>query len=164
MSTKAKPLPAIEDLRERLNYDHKTGQLTWKKPLSNKSRIKEGQPVGKVNPHTGYRQFWFMGRTVYAHRVAFYMHTGIDPLDLHVDHINHDTDDNRIENLRLASNSENLANQLGCAGVRQRKGRWIAAVTQLGKEIYLGTYDSYEDAHAAYIAVKQQLFGEFCPA
>ena len=86
-----------------------------------------------------------------------------------IDHINHDTYENRRWNLRVATNSENTRNQKlsklntsGITGVSRRKnGRWFARLTCNGKIHCLGTYDTKEEAAAARRAAEDKYFGEF---
>lgn len=81
------------------------------------------------------------------------------------------TDDNRIANLRQATNSQNQANRVaekinthGFKGVRRKRGRWVARLNH-GKTYYhLGSYATPEEAQAAYMAKAVELFGEFARA
>ena len=114
MNKKAKPLPPLDLLRERLNYDPITGILTWKTTKS--SRAKVGSEVGCL--HYGYRTFSLDKQNLMVHRVAYYMHTGVDPIGMDIDHINEVKDDNRFCNLRLATPSQNGANQRNVKGFR----------------------------------------------
>ena len=87
-----------------------------------------------------------------------------------VDHIDHDPLNNRRENLRLATNSENQHNQpkyanntSGYKGVsfREDRQKWLAQVAVNGKRIHLGYFDTPEAAAAAYDTAAQTLHGTF---
>jgi hypothetical protein len=90
------------------------------------------------------------------------------PSDL--DHENRESIDDRIENLRPATTSQNAANTArrtnntsGYKGVFWDKSarRWRAEITVNRKRIHLGYYDSPEEAHAAYCVAAKKFFGEF---
>lgn len=87
-----------------------------------------------------------------------------------VDHISGDVLDNRRENLRLATHTENMRNRKiakhnksGYKGVRfiSKKKLWRAEITINGKKKHLGYFDTPEHAHQAYCAKAQELHGEF---
>lgn len=89
-----------------------------------------------------------------AHRIAWAIHYGVWPKG-EVDHINGDTSDNRIKNLRAVSTSENSKNKSkyrnntsGITGVSYHKGirQWTAGIRVDGKRIHLGAFDEKEDA------------------
>lgn len=85
------------------------------------------------------------------------------------DHENMRTLDNRVENLRIATTPQNRQNSLQQAqrkrgtlkGASFLRGKWIAQIKVLGKKMYLGTYDTEEDAHAAYRAAAEKYHGAF---
>jgi hypothetical protein len=72
-------------------------------------------------------------------------------INIHVDHINHDTHDNRKSNLRICTIGENALNKeitspfLG-RGVFMQDGKWMVRFKRNGQNIYGGTFDIYEDA------------------
>ena len=73
------------------------------------------------------------------------------PDDKVVDHINHNTFDNRKQNLRICtsfSNCQNIiTNKSGKPGVSQyRDGKWIATLKDKGRKIYLGRFESFMEA------------------
>lgn len=87
-----------------------------------------------------------------------------------VDHINGNGLDNRRENLRLATHSQNLRNSRvsvsstsGYKGVHwiKRAQKWQAMITANGKRKYLGSFDTAEEAHAAYCAAANFYYGDF---
>lgn len=92
------------------------------------------------------------------------------PAGMDVDHINHDTLDNRKCNLRVCTHSENLMNQKrskantsGYKGVHWHKKskRWVAQVRKEGKTVYCKLFVSKEDAARAYDAAALEHHGEF---
>lgn len=105
------------------------------------------------------------GQTILMHRLI----TGAAP-GQEVDHVNRDGLDNRRANLRVATRSQQIANQdirldntSGYRGVSWRRDsrRWQAQLTVNGKWRGLGCYDDPEDAARAYDAAAREHFGEF---
>jgi hypothetical protein len=94
-------------LQELLEYNPNTGVFFWKKKLQGrrKSRI-----AGCANPQ-GYIVIGIDGKTYFAHRLAWLYFYAYLPNSKHIDHINRDRSDNRIENLRLVLPSENNFNK-----------------------------------------------------
>lgn len=85
-----------------------------------------------------------------------------------VDHINGDTLDNRRENLRLASRSQNQMNRkrsknnkTGYKGVSQRGKTFHAQITANGKKLHLGQHATAEIAFAVYCEAVKKYHGEF---
>lgn len=107
--TKPKPLPPLETLREALDYNPKTGLLTWK--INRLNGILGGAPAGCDDGH-GYVQVRLWGRRLKAHRLAWALHHGTDPGLLQIDHVNRNRSDNRVSNLRLVDAKGNRANSL----------------------------------------------------
>lgn len=100
------------------------------------------------------------------------MHHGIDPGKMQIDHINGDSTDNRIENLRLATSQQNNRNRRiasnNKSGVRgvcwcRSKRKWKAYIMIDGKMHNLGGFDSLQDAQAKRISAEIMHFGEFSP-
>ena len=92
------------------------------------------------------------------HRLIFFLR-GIDIEGREIDHVNGDTLDNRFNNLRIASSSQNKTNRdvrsdsgTGLKGVEYRKstGRWMAYGRVNGKKVHLGVYSNPDEAALAY--------------
>jgi hypothetical protein len=158
----------IEALRlaESLSFDHETGQFRWTKRPSN--RVSIGDIAGTING-AGYRQITLGGKFYYAHRLVWLFTHGVWP-ESHIDHVNLNKDDNRIENLRLATRSQNLANsgvrknnKSGIKGVYFDKDRgcWIAKIMCRRRRYLLGQFLTGALASAAYAAAAEKLHGEF---
>lgn len=90
-----------------------------------------------------------------------------------VDHVDRDTLHNTRANLRLATRSQNNFNRkvngnsrCQMKGVQQSKGRkrFKARLTVHGRFIHLGTFDTAEEAHAAYCKAAREHFGDFARA
>jgi hypothetical protein len=101
----------------------------------------------------GYRGFKVNGKLVLEHRLVWLYHFGYMP-EL-IDHINGDRADNRIENLRVATSSENICNsklskrnKSGTKGVTWAEDRkkWRVQIRHLGQKKCLGDFDKLEDA------------------
>jgi hypothetical protein len=164
--TKAKPLPDLEYLREILSYDKETGLFYWKRP---RKSIRVGNIAG-TKYNNGYIRIRIDHERYCAHRVAWYFLTNIDPFDKQIDHVNGTKYDNRASNLRLATDSQNKANQSksknnksGYKGVHFKKShnKWCAVINIDNKRIHIGYFDSPELAHIAYCKRAVELFGEF---
>lgn len=86
-----------------------------------------------------------------------------------VDHINADGLDNRKSNLRFCSRAQNLANKKKMSGNRKYKGvaavtgssKWQANIGWKKKRIYLGCFNTQEEAARAYDDKAMELYGEF---
>lgn len=89
------------------------------------------------------------------------------PLEMVVDHKDGNGLNNRRANLRLATASQNRFNQdfslalSGQRGVSRNGKRWRARINQNGVEHYIGTFDTIEEAAAAYTQKAVELYGEF---
>lgn len=73
----------------------------------------KGRRAGAVAGTRNNRGYWVVqvsGRKIQAHRLIWEMHNGLIPDGYVVDHVNQDPSDNRLENLRLATVSENNCN------------------------------------------------------
>lgn len=152
-------------IAECLHYDPESGSFTW---LVDAARnVKAGRVAGTIGPQ-GYRFIKLEGRRHAAHRLAWLLATGEWPIG-QIDHINGDKADNRICNLRdvtAAINTQNQRrahsrNKLGLMGVFAFEGKFRSAVELSGKKTYLGTFDTPEAAHAAYLQAKRQLHPGF---
>lgn len=120
----------------------------------------------------GYRRVIFKKREYLAHRLAWLFTFGEMPCAL-IDHVNGDRSDNRIENLRLATPAENMFHRRRSAKRRSslpkgvalhRTGRFQAQIGHNKRTIYLGLYDTPEQAEGAYRKAELDLFGEFARA
>lgn len=124
----------------------------------------------------GYNQLCIDGRSYRAARVAWLWVTGEWPPET-VDHRNRDRTDDRWANLRLATVTENLRNQgpqkknrTGYRGVcfLPRDGRYRAMLQSQvnGRKsgIFIGMFDTAEEASAAYLRKAAEVYGEFAPS
>ena len=150
-------------LQELLNYDPDSGLFTWLKSISR--RVKAGEVAGGLSTG-GYIRIRIDGKKYKAHRLAWLYTLGNWPSD-YIDHINGIRNDNRIVNLREATNAENKQNQrvanvnnkTGLLGVsfHRKSGKFIARITVNGIRIGIGNFDNAEEAHQAYLRKKQEL-------
>lgn len=120
-------------LREIYDYDRGTGKLYYKVSLAR--CIKVGDEVGSYNQ--GYLQTQLLGKMLKVHRIIWKMEYGENPYT--IDHINHNREDNRLDNLRdvtPAENSKNISykkNKLGVYGVYPEGKRFVSSVRVNGK-------------------------------
>lgn len=142
-----------EKARELFSYAD--GFLYWRNPEGN---MKKGR-LGSLN-HKGYVRVCVSGRFFFAHRIIWMMHNHDIPQEKQIDHINRVKADNRIENLRLVTPSQNIANRdIDEAGFHwdkaYQKWRVQIRVTGVKKIKCVGRYNNRIDARAAYLAAKR---------
>ncbi len=121
------------------------------------------------NHPKGYLGISIKGKSYLAHRVAWQHCVGLIPKGMVIDHINRDKSDNRIDNLRVCTNSQNASNRAevmttntsGFRGVSAQAGKWLAYITHNRKRIYLGYHRTPEDAAAAHMEARKRIFGDF---
>ena len=174
---KRKTLPQ-ELVRELFTYED--GKLFWRK-----SGI--GITVGE---NAGYKRFYkkdnkfrwvisFKGKRYMRSVLVWIYHHGDVPVDRLVDHHKGNTLDDRIENLRLATHKENVENKVKPLSYKgkptsskykgvywhKNKEKWQAQLRAIkdGKScrLYLGRFDTEEEAYAAYVAAAKLRHGDF---
>lgn len=143
-----------------LSYDPDNGLFVWVKA---RKGVRVGSAAGSENK-SGYVQIGFEGALYYAHRLAFFFMDGEMPRE-HVDHVNGVRSDNRWENLRRCSrlqNAQNLAKRGNRkhdlpTGVSPNGSGFLAQIKSSGKNYYLGTYKTPDEASGAYLIAKAKL-------
>lgn len=156
-SPAAAQLPSADEVRDRLAYDAETGAFTWK--ISPSNNWAAGSPAGSKNK-TGYIAIRLFGRPYQAHRLAWLIVHGTWPAE--IDHRDGDKANNRLLNLREATNTQNQANK-PCKGYfyNRRAGRFGAALRVGGQKRFLGFFDTAEEARSAYLAAHAAVHGEY---
>ena len=122
--------------------------------LNNKLLLLQNQNGYKsVNLANGFNKRYYVHRLIAQ---TFIPNPNNKP---YIDHINKDKTDNRVENLRWATNSENIANR-EYLGVSMNQGKWDARVVKDGITYRL-RFEDKEEAIAWRKAKHIELFGEY---
>lgn len=120
-----------DELKKLIKYDPDTGIVTW---------LNDSKPLGFFS--NGYLRLYLKKRIYAVHRLIWLYVHGRFPEDV-LDHINGIKDDNRLTNLREASEGQNMHarkltrnNASGFKGVyfKPRKGNWEAYITHNNKQ------------------------------
>ena len=156
-------LPSQSELQSMLEYDPATGIVTWKEGRSN---ILKGSVAGCLHP-SGYKVMGFNNQTHRLQRIIWVYMFGYIPEGFYIDHINGNKIDNRLENLRLATNNQNQQNRpapknssSGYRGVTWHKqmNKWMSRICHNRKRTTIGFFDSAQEAYDAYREQANQLF------
>lgn len=177
--TTRRELP-IGFLRECFAYDPETGVLTWRhRPASHFSTAANAASWNTAN--AGSRAFTAPDASGYCRaevrfedcrlrltggRVAFALVHGWLPHI--VDHEDGDRTNNRIGNLRAATDEQNMWNRRNGKdrdgtprGAYFEKGKWRASANHNRRKVHLGMFDTPEAAHQAYAAFVRRERGDF---
>ena len=145
-------------------FEYKDGDLYW---IKRRPHVTLGMKAGHQKVDDGYIRISIDKKKYYAHRLVYMFHFGNYPKTL--DHVDGNRTNNRIHNLRPASNSNNGANRrlginskTGFKGVHKiKEERFRAYITINKKRKHLGYFKTVIDAHQAYQIAAKEVFGEF---
>ena len=161
-------------VKDNLRYDPDAGHLWWIKQNNN---FGKGGPLRDLNRPAGHNTDGYLNvriniikpTKIGLHRVAWFLYHGVWPNDK-IDHVNNVRNDNRIINLREATDVQNQGNRkIQVGGTSQYKGvsrfkqtcKWRADIKINHKQTYLGLYDNEEEAALAYNKAALEYFGEY---
>ena len=149
-----------EYIKENFRYDPETGILYRSLKCSSEKAV--------GYKRDGYLRCTIKKKSFNVHRICWFLHSGKWPDD-QVDHIDGDRSNNKISNLRSATNQQNCFNtkkysnnRSGFKGVsfHKKSGKWRAQI-RYQYVIHLGYFDKVEEASAAYEKKAEELFGDF---
>jgi len=171
-----------EKLKELLHYDPDTGVFTWKeRPLSMFKCERDfnrwnsayaGKEAGDIKyeknrNRPSWKRIRFLNCEFSALTLAYFYMAGIWPIE-RLDCIDGDYTNLKFKNIRECTWTDSRyktvtpkgKNKL--IGVQLRKsGKYEANITVKRKTIYLGSFNTPEEAHAAYVEAKRQISPEF---
>jgi hypothetical protein len=156
-------LPSISELQDMLRYDPETGLIYWIQSTHGRRLY---QPAG-TKCKDGYLGICLNGPRIRSHRIAWALYHGEWP-ENQIDHINGDKSDNRIVNLRKATNSQNgknlpikSNNKSGYPGVFFRSNKWRVQIKVDHKSISLGSYSDFDEAVKVKKEAEAKYFGKW---
>jgi hypothetical protein len=146
-------------------FDYKDGDLYWKIDVA--KNIKAGRKAG-VFDNFKYVLITINRKIYKAHHIVWIFHYGYKPKML--DHIDGNRSNNKISNLREATNAQNQFNRKinsnsksGVRGVTwcKKSKKWKAQCGLNGEYHYFGVFDNVLDAKKVVQEFQQRHFGEF---
>ena len=155
---------ADRDIKDYMAYNPVDGTLMWTKRSAYGTK-----ETRKVNLNTkGRPKVQFNRRTYQASVVAWYLFYGEWP-NKQVDHIDNDTSNIKITNLRLVTQMQNNMNRRKLKvksspfkGVSKTKaGAWKASIRINKIALHLGTFKTEIEAAIAYDKSAKENFGEY---
>lgn len=149
-----------DKLKEVLRYEPESGLLFW----TNKAHKSVKNKQAGTSNHLGYIVILFQSKPYYAHRLAWLFTYGKFP-DQMIDHIDGNTSNNKINNLRDVDNQTNqinrhkprIDNKCGFMGVSKYRNKWKAQIKRNGVVKYLGLYATPQEAHEIYLKEKNNV-------
>ena len=155
----------LSELKKCLEYNSETGVWKWKETLS--ARALTGEIAGTIGVH-GYRIITLHGKKYRSSRLAWFYVKGIWP-SFYIDHKNRNRSDDRFDNLREATHTENQKNMTKQKHktlpkgvfIDKRRNKIYSKIICDGNFHWLGYHKSIADAETAYRLASKKLFGEF---
>ena len=148
-------------------FDYADGLLFWKNVSHPNKQSLIKKPAGSLHK-SGYRHISWRNKVHKAHRLIFLLHHGYLPKE--IDHINANRQDNRIENLREATRSENQCNRSilksnssGCQNVswHKKSNAWVVRIMKNGKSKLIGYFKDLEFADLVATEARDLYHGKF---
>jgi hypothetical protein len=146
-------------------FQYQDGELFRISVISKKTKV--GDVVGRIGKR-GYKYLTVYDKKYYIHRVIWLMHYGTLPQ--YIDHIDGNPLNNKIENLRACTATENLCNARtrsnnisgvkGVAWIKPRQ-KWRVRLNFNKKEYHIGYFDEKQDAINAILEVRPKIHKDF---
>ena len=160
MKNKIKFKPIPKDIGDYIAYSEESSTgLVWR--VNRGNNPVKGKEAGSIN-EKGYFKFGFNGRFYRNNRVVYFLCTGIDPEEKQVDHEDTNRLNNKIWNLRLATQKQNQDNRRknsnntsGVTGVYwdKRKNKYKSAITYNYKDLHLGYFNKSDKDKAIAVRI-----------
>lgn len=150
------------ELKEIITYDPDTGFVKWKQTGKGR-KIKPPNISDGVLELEGYVSMQIKRKRYKVHRLIWLYMTGDWPKD-QIDHINRNPTDNRWCNLREVTCQQNQFNRNSKGYYLDKKtGKYDSMIFVNGKSLYLGRYETAQEAKKAYLEAKYKFHGIMCP-
>lgn len=148
----------LQKIFDVLSYNPDSGEFIWVKPTNSKL---VGKPAGYIDKSTGYVRIYVDGQKHYAHRLAIAFLTGALPTS-QVDHKDGNRSNNKAKNLRSATCAENQHNRKAVgAYLHKQSGKWVSQIRVNYDQIYLGIFNTRDEARNAYLNAKKKYHVSF---
>ena len=141
--------------------------------LIRKVRVASNAKVGDIAGSPNDRGYWLVNieyERCKVHRLIFLYHHGYLTPGMDIDHIDGNPGNNRIENLREVTHTQNIQNSKinsrntsGVKGVYwdKQRSKWRAGIRVEGKKTDLGSYNTLKEAEAAVKGAREKYHGEY---
>ena len=160
----------FEEMDRLFRYESETGDIFNKIDRGYRGRVAKAGAIATSRHNKGYLRVQVTKdgyRVGYlAHRVAWLLHTGEDPGDLEIDHIDGRRDRNNFSNLRLVDRQDNMENKReyknntsGITGIYWHKvtGKWAVSISARDKRRHIGVFEDFFEACCARKSAERRL-------
>lgn len=151
-----------DSVKDVFLYEPTTGIVSWKVARGTKTIGAEAGTVDKL----GYIRIQYAKRMYLAHRIAWFLYYGTQPSGV-LDHVDGNPSNNRIDNLRKATHSQNMQNastRIGRSGVKNitwKRNAWTVRFILNGKRKEFGRFQDLDLAKEFASKVRIKIYGEF---